>query len=230
MPGFLKVFFALVLVLSTAACGSPPDGMHGGVKTYFDQTSGKTNQSWSSERNATAFGIGFFWNIVPGLHLAGVWIDTFFLWSSLETTAMGHGAIIARRLNCNHLVVPEDYVIIQSKWTGELDTSKIIMILNSIDEFQEGYKQGAQIGQSLANRSMKATTVIRNVIANKIQEKITGKILGKYATKILVKKVAGFVPFVGALLAGAMNTWMFVGPLESAAQEYFQTKARYVCR
>lgn len=229
MRRFFKIALVSLVVACVPGCTSPSDGIHSGVRAYFDRTAGKTAQSWSSERNGQAFGIGFFWNAVPTFHIVGVWIDTFFLWASLENTAMGHGAIIARQLQCNHLVVPEDYVAIQAKWTGDLDNSKISAILGNIDELRDAYKQGNQVGQALTSRSLKATSALSGFVVAKISDKITAKVAGKYTTKIVAKKIFGFAPLVGPLVAGTINTAMFVAPLENAAQEFYRTKARYVC-
>jgi hypothetical protein len=186
-----------LICLFITGCSEKNDGINSQVRQYFAATEGKNLDIWKSDRWWGSFLTGIFWNAIPGLHIAGVWIDTFFVWQSVDDTAMGVGAILAKQKNCPHLLQPDDYDIVVGLWGGAIDKSDISIALSTIESFKEGEKLGQAARLLMQNKSKDATRIVTQMVRGKLYDKVSGKLFGKYAVKIGSKKSPGSFRFLG---------------------------------
>ncbi len=206
-----------------ASCSNKNDGIDPEVKEYFDDTKGYSLDRWESDQAWSIYGWSFIANIIPGLHLVGVWVDTAVVIYGVEDLAMGNGAIIAKEKSCLHLVSKYDYAIIQGMWVGAISDRRVRSALKSARQAQILSRSGTRAAtQAAANRLMK-------VVSEKVGLKLTSKLAFKFGIKIAAIKVLGFVPLLGGIAAVFINKVMFVDPIDRASELYYSIKAREVC-
>jgi len=219
--------FVLIVVLLLSACSPVDERINPAVKGHFETTEDLTVDEWHDKRNGQAILIGVVFNAIPALHLVGVWIDTFFVWWSMKTTIMGNGAIIAMKYDCPYLLQPEDYNLVLGVWS---DSTNINEIATFYESFEDGYFIGNNVARLVtATETRQATKFAMKKLGAKVMDKTAGKIVGKYTIKVVSKKVGGFAPAVGPILAGGINRFMFAGPTNRSAERYFEMKASVMC-
>lgn len=85
---------------------------------WEERTIGYSHSDWWTSNVASAAGLGFIANAIPGIHMFGLVVDTAFVYSTIDNIVLGNGAIVARTYNCKDLVEDEDYVIFFA-WQSE---------------------------------------------------------------------------------------------------------------
>lgn len=219
----LRTISLAALAVLLTACGTSTDGIERSVRKYHEQTQTMSLSQWESNTKSSVYWTSFIANSIPGLHLAGVWIDTFVVIGSAKSLALGNGAIIARQKNCPHLVSYADYPLIQGLWVRSIKRPELRSALTSARSAQVLSQHGGKVAsQAAAKQLMK-------VLEKKIGLKVGGKIFIKYTIKVITKKMIGFAPILGGIAAALINKFMFMDPIDSASEFYYQTKAQFVC-
>jgi hypothetical protein len=221
----LKAFLLGFFALSIGACsGQRSDGIDPSVVEYFQATKDHTIDSWDSDIRSTVYLTGFAANAITALHLIGVWIDTAVVVEKSKSLALGIGAIKARELNCPQLLHADDYEFIQALWVAAVSEPQLR------SAFLHAKKaQGYALSGTDAARQLAVKHLLR-AIEEKIGFKVAGKVLAKFGIKVVLKKLAGFAPIFGGLIAVAINKLMFMDPIYDSSITYFNLKAEAVCR
>lgn len=221
---YKSLLLTLATVVALNGCtGSRQDGIDPEVANYFEATKSHSISSWRKDISTNVYGVAFFANAITAIHLIGVWLDTIVVVDKSESLALGIGAILARDKNCPQLVHTDDYQFIQAMWVGAVNNRQLRSAFVHAKEAQRLAHGGTAAARQLAVHHM------LRAVEEKIGLKITGKIAAKFGAKIIVKKLVGFVPVLGGVVAVLINKIWFLDPMQESSETYYLLKAELVC-
>lgn len=219
------VCLSLLAAIAFVGCSNQrSDGIDPSAVQYFEATKDHTIDSWNSDIRSTVYWTAFLGNAITTLHLIGVWVDTAVVVDKSESLALGMGAIYAREKNCPQLVHANDYQFIQALWLGAITDPQLRAAFLHAKQAQRLAHTGTAAARQLAVQHM-----IR-AVEEKVGLKIFGKLFAKIGLKVLVKKLVGFVPILGGLLAIGINKWWFMDPISESSSTFYKLKAEFSCR
>jgi len=214
---FILILAAVTLLTSCSLVAEPQD--ESPLRTeYARKTDGSSSTGLYVSTVTQAVVIGGASQAIPGFHLLGLFADVGAVVYFLDELIYGTGAIVSRQMSCPALLEKQDYWHVLGAW------------------FQ-GVRSSAEFDTAMSLAATMTPLITREqahrLFVNAVQlhgSKFVGvKLAGVIAAKMTAKGVAGFIPALGPIVAGGINWYIFSG-IDDAANAYFQSKARLVCR
>ncbi len=187
---------------------------------YSDEVGEKTIDQWNGEYVQSRVWAGVILNIIPGIHLAGLIMDTLYVYSAIDDIVYGVGAIKARELSCSGLVEEEDYDLFFA-WEGG-EPQEIMAA------FREMVSTKSDVEELSDHMERRFAARVAPLVKKKIQKKLISKLGSKILIKVFSKALLGFIPVVGASAAGIIN-YIILDDLFEDSQQYFEEKSKIVC-
>ncbi|WP_326550522.1 hypothetical protein [Micromonospora sp. NBC_01813] len=217
-------------------------------KVIIDAVNGMTADPAEIYKNCGSFSLGG-WKVlqlslvggsgaaaaaIPVLHLATLAADTMFIINRMGTAAYGVGAIMGRNAGLGNIVETDDFGMILAYWSGD-EQVRFLMSPAGVAKVSAelsaklGVKAGAKIfGKGFVKGLPKVMLFSAGwLVAGRFGGKGAAKVGAKFAAKLAGKVGAGWIPLLGAAVAGGVNVWL-IESIMSSAEEYYRAKIQLV--
>jgi len=191
------------------------------INGIYQQAHSKTLSDWRGAQTAMVAGSGAAAVVIPGLHLAGMAADVIFLMNRMAVCSYGIGAIRGYDTLRDNILEDEDFAVVLAHWTGEVDIRSAFSAKCAADL---ATKVGGKFGAKLIAKELAKGAGL--LIGKKIGGKLGAKLGVKFGAKMGGKAVAGFIPFLGAVVGGGINVY-FISEIANAADEYYEQKVDF---
>ncbi|WP_158319441.1 hypothetical protein [Actinoplanes xinjiangensis] len=190
---------------------------------------------WHARQVAMVTASGAGSAILPGYHLAAMVADVAFVVNRLGVAGHGAGAILGYQAGRGDILGADDMAAIVLYWVGADDFTaamKQAALGRTVAGFMPlvagnpvavnsgvhtmmgglGYLAGQKVGSKAGAKA-----------GGKLGAKVAGQLAAKLSAKLSGKVLSGFVPILGAVVAGGVNAWIVDGILD-AAKDYYTDK------
>ncbi|MFC4068340.1 hypothetical protein [Actinoplanes subglobosus] len=192
---------------------------------------------WHAKQVAMVTASGAGSAALPGYHLVAMLADIAFVVNRLGVASHGAGAILGYRAGRGDVLGEDDMAAVVLYWVGAGDFTaamKQAALGRTVAGFMPlvaGNPVAVNAGVHtmmgslgyLAGQKISAKAGAKT--GGKLGAKVAGKIAAKLTAKMSGKALAGFVPILGAVVAGGVNAWIVDGILD-AAKEYYADKLK----
>lgn len=225
------------------------DFMGGDPSTAIESAGNYSSiEEWKAWQAGQAALVGAAAMAIPVAHIPLIVVDVAFLLHKMAYCCWGIGSLHGCEIESK-----EDFSVILGLYTGvvtedvliaSVGTGSLALVGGQIANMglpafigkltgkgaSMGAKTiGAKVGGKAAGKVIAASAPLISQVSGKVAEKITAKVAAKAATKAALKAssdfIAGFAPFLGALVAGGVNTY-FVLSIADSADVYYRTKSK----
>ncbi|MDG4762873.1 hypothetical protein O7632_01895 [Solwaraspora sp. WMMD406] len=189
---------------------------------------------WRGLQLSLVGGSGAVAAAIPVLHLATLTADTLFIINRMGTAAYGVGSILGREAGQGNIVERDDFGMILAYWTGDeqvrfLMTPAGVAKVSAEISAKMGVKTGTKIfGKGFVKGLPKVMLASAGwLVAGKFGGKGAVKAGAKFGAKFAGKLGAGWIPVLGAVVAGGVNVWL-IESIMSSAEDYYRDKIQLI--
>ncbi len=184
---------------------------------------------WVKSQSRQAGVVGAIAMLIPFAHLLALLFDIWFIFHKMAYCCWGIGKIRGCKL-----ARTADLEIILAHWAGVIEdemlqTAILVSATSGLLAATKIYSKLPQHLAKLAGADTAAVILLKKILLTGFTGKLATKVgvkaaIFKISSKVLAKAVTGFIPLVGAAVAGGLNAY-FVTSISKSADKYYRARS-----